>query len=276
MTSPKWKTQAMATGVMNELTIRPSEIECILGDSAELREVLTNLIFNAVDAMPSGGTITLSTAQVDGRVILEVRDTGSGMTEEVRQRCIEPFFTTKGTAGTGLGLSMVYGIVQRHQGSVDLRTEPGVGTTFSLSFPVVTSGAFSERPMSPELGRRLRVLVVDDQPLLCTLLSEYLQQDGHTVETANAGREALEKFSGAQFDLVIVDRVMPGMCGDELSAAIKALAPDQPVLMVTGFANAPRLSYGPDVVLSKPISMVSLRDAIRSTLTQRGHHEILK
>jgi CheY-like chemotaxis protein len=231
-----------------------------------LREVVTNLIFNAVDAMPGGGTITLRTREESGRVILEVCDTGIGMDEEVRQHCLEPFFTTKGANGTGLGLAMVYGIVQRHSGTVELESQPGIGTTFSLSFPV--AGCFANDPAEKKsiIGRPLRVLVVDDEPVLCQLLFEYLKSDWHTVETATSATQALEKFRLGSFDLVITDRLMPEMSGDDLAAAIKAMAPRQPVVMVTGFVNESETTDRGNIILSKPISLLSLRQAITSAV----------
>jgi len=266
LTLPKWKTQPMAAGAPIELIIAPGKIACVSGNVAELREVVTNLIFNAVDAMPVGGTITLRTLEENGRVILEVCDTGIGMDEEVRQHCLEPFFTTKGANGTGLGLAMVYGIVQRHSGTVELESQPGIGTTFSLSFPVAGCVANDPAEKKSIIGRPLRVLVVDDEPVLCQLLFEYLKSDWHTVETATSATQALEKFRLGTFDLVITDRLMPEMSGDDLAAAIKAMAPRQPVVMVTGFVNGSETTDRENIILSKPISLLSLRQAITSAV----------
>jgi signal transduction histidine kinase len=267
LTLPKWKTQPMAAGAPIELVMVPGEIARISGNVAELREVLTNLIFNAVDAMPDGGTLTLRTYEKNGRVILEVTDTGIGMDEVVRQHCLEPFFTTKGANGTGLGLAMVYGIIQRHSGAVELESQPQVGTTFTLSFPVAGLVTNQTPETKATIGRPLRVLVVDDEPVLCQLLFEYLKSDWHTVETATSATQALEKFRLGSFDLVITDRLMPEMSGDDLAAAIKAMAPQQPVVMVTGFVNDDELSdSGGNIVLSKPISLLSLRQAITSAI----------
>ena len=216
--------------------------------------------------MPGGGKIILRTGEREGRVFLDVADTGTGMSDEVRQRCLEPFFTTKGENGTGLGLAVVYGIVQRHGGLIDLWSESGVGTTFSLSFPAVTTSTLPERPVSAAITRPLRVLVVDDKPMLCQLLFEYLKSDWHTVELATGGHEALEKFRQTPFDLVITDRVMPEMSGDDLAATIRKIAPQQPILMVTGFANDGPASSAAKVVLPKPISLMSLRQAISNAL----------
>lgn len=153
LTQPKWKSQALDAGVHIDVAPQLARVPPVAGNAAELREALTNLIFNAVDAMPKGGTITVRAYSTDGRVVLEVSDTGMGMTEEVRRRCMEPFFTTKGERGTGLGLSMVHGIIKRHQGEIEIRTEPGKGTTFALSFPPLQTAA-SGLTQGPQEGSR--------------------------------------------------------------------------------------------------------------------------
>src|SRR5439155_736086 len=158
----------------------------VAGNAADLREALTNLVFNAVDAMPGGGTLTISTRMIGDAAVLAIRDTGVGMTEEVRLRCLEPFFTTKGEYGTGLGLGLVYGIVQRHQGALEIESAPGAGTTFSLRLPIWSQGAPEAAvPSAARETEPLRVLVVEDEPLIRRALVEYLSVDGHTVETAS-------------------------------------------------------------------------------------------
>jgi nitrogen fixation negative regulator NifL len=264
LTQPKWKNQAEVRGVTIQVVTEPGEIRPVIGSEADLREALTNLIFNSVDAMPQGGTITIRTRPANSQVIMEVIDTGMGMTEEVRQRCLEPFFTTKGDRGTGLGLSMVYGIVQRHQGSVEIESAPGKGTTFRLSLPM----AQEEPPTStlesaPESIRPLRALVVDDEEIVRQILREYLVGDGHTVETAGNGREALDKLSQSSFDVVLLDRAMPGLSGDQVAVAIKELKPDLPVILLTGFGNmmqaAGERPPGVDLILGKPVTIAGLR-----------------
>jgi CheY-like chemotaxis protein len=242
------------------------------GNEAELREALTNLIFNAVDAMPQGGTITIR-AHGEGRegsaarAVLEVIDTGIGMDEETRQRCMEPFFTTKGLQGTGLGLPMVYGIVRRHEGTIEIDSEPGKGTTFRIRLPIVTeSGAQSGSQPSQRIDRQLRVLVVEDEDRVREALAGYLVEDGHTVESAINGREGLQKFHAGWFDLVVTDRAMPEMGGDELAVAVKQAARNTPVLMVTGFGDVMQAQgerpHGVDAVISKPVTISALRAAV--------------
>ncbi len=273
LTKPKWETQTMARGINVHTVTDLGEVPTVAANATELREVLTNMIFNAVDAMPDGGTITLRTRFEDGWVSLQISDTGTGMSEETRQRCLEPFFTTKGERGTGLGLAMVYGIIQRHEGRINLHTELGKGTTFDIRLPLGTVQLDAVNAVeSPRMvDRPLRILVVDDQPVLCHLLCEYLSQDFHLVETATSGAEALEKFDGQQFDIVITDKAMPGMSGDQLAEAIKERNPVQPVIQLTGFTDADSdegKNPAVDLMLAKPLSHSALRHALVQVITK--------
>jgi CheY-like chemotaxis protein len=234
---------------------------------AELREMLTNLIFNAVDAMPQGGTITLSTREdaAGGEVVLEVADTGTGMSEETRRRCLEPFFTTKGERGSGLGLAMVYGTVERHGGSLEIESSLGRGTRFIFRFPLAAAGEAVPEQKPGEATRPLRILVVDDQPVLCEVIAESFARDWHTVVTACNGREALQKFEAEHFDIVVTDKAMPELNGDQLAAAVKARSPATGVIMLTGFTEAAELdgdSEFIDAVLTKPATTAELREVI--------------
>lgn len=229
-----------------------------------------NLIFNAVDAMPQGGTLRIATG-LDGTrdtVLVTVVDTGTGMTPEVRRRCLEPFFTTKGERGTGLGLAMTYGVIKRHRGTIDVESRPGEGTTFRIRLP-----AGADRPVAPRqtpveaVLRPLRVLVVEDEPVPRQVVVEYLTGDGHIVETAMNGHQGLQRFQTGGFDVVITDRAMPQMNG-QLAAAIEQMAPHKPaVIMLSGFGDeagpAGELPPGVDFVLAKPVPLERLREALR-------------
>jgi CheY-like chemotaxis protein len=242
------------------------DIPYVLGNASELREVLTNLIFNSVDAMPSGGSITVSTQQASEGVAVSVTDTGSGMTESERERCLEPFFTTKGEGGTGLGLSVVYGIVQRHGGKIDIASQVGVGTTFSVHLPATMATETIQESPSERIDRTLRVLVVDDQEIINELLAEHLKSDGHVTACAQNGQEALALFRSESFDLVITDQSMPGMNGVQLAGAIKEVSPKTRVILLTGFGEemmaAGGCPPGVDLVVGKPVSHDNLRNAI--------------
>ena len=276
LTSPKWKGKSLADGVQIEVVSHLAKVPAVAGNAAELREVLTNLVFNAVDAMPQGGTITLATRQHEDGAIVTIQDTGMGMTPAERERCLEPFFTTKGEHGTGLGLAVVYGIVQRHNGTIDISSEKHVGTTFTIYFPATTIEAAVTVPQVVQIDRMLRVLVVDDQEIICELISEYLYADGHTAASAHRGDEALALFGKKTFDLVITDQSMPGMNGVQLAASIKKLAADTPVILLTGFGDemlaAGGNPPGVDMVLGKPTSHTDLRQGDLPDLHRRQRH----
>jgi signal transduction histidine kinase len=275
LTMPRWRGQAMANGIDIDLLQDIGPAPDIDGDPAELREMLTNLIFNAVDALPEGGSIVLRTRTEGDFAVLEVRDTGTGMTEEVRQRCLEPFFTTKGEGGSGLGLAMIYGIVQRHGATLDIVTRPGHGTKFEIRFPSRARGKTSAQVVvaGSSVCEPLKVLAVDDQPELCEILAEYLRCDWHEVTTAANGDEALRIFDSEKFDLVITDKAMPGMSGDQLAAAVRMRQPRVPVILLTGFGEpgiGEALPAGIDLVIAKPVNLTTLRQAIARVTSSAG------
>lgn len=271
LTMPKWKGQAMARGVDIEMVQQLDNVPDIAGDPAELRELLTNMIFNAVDAMPDGGTVTVKICAHGDCVVLKVADTGTGMTEEVRQRCLEPFFTTKGEGGSGLGLAMIYGIVQRHGGTLDIETQVGVGTKFEIRLPIYEGIQKEDTVPADNFSGPLKILAVDDQPVLCEILTEYLEGDCHKVTTAHTGDQALKRFQENDFDLVITDQAMPGMNGDQLAATIRHLQPTVPIMLLTGFGDTDASSANRsnvDVIVGKPINLPTLRQAIAKLMSR--------
>lgn len=212
----------------------------ILGSASELREVVTNLILNAVDAMPQGGTLRVGCRKEDGRVAAWVADTGVGMSESVRSHVFDPFFTTKGNRGTGLGLSLVYGIVTRHEGHIDIVTALGKGTTFLLDFPAVDPGlvvAGGDGAVQPELVRPGKILVIDDEPEVAEVVRDILASEGHTVEVALSGREGVALAAAAEYDLVFTDLGMPDMSGWDVAERLAETCPDLPVALVTGWGT---------------------------------------
>jgi signal transduction histidine kinase len=272
LTKPRWETQTRAEGRPVTVATDLGEIGFVSGDPASLREMLTNLIFNAVDALPSGGGITLRSVAARDAVRIEVADTGTGMTDAVREKCLEPFFTTKGKKGTGLGLAMVFGIIKRHGGTMDIESTVGKGTTFVIHFPTAVAPPRETIKTNEGVHRPLNILVVDDQPVLCQLMCEYLENDFHSVETAGNGLDALERFRDEKFDLVITDQIMAEMNGEQLASEIKQLAPTVPVILVTGFAedsSVPQNKDGNvDFVLAKPISRSGLRQALTAAMSR--------
>jgi signal transduction histidine kinase len=277
LTAPKWKQEMNAKGAGVEVVTEFEPIPPINGDASELREALTNLIFNAVDAMPEGGALTLRLKpNGEGSVVLEVCDTGVGMDDEVLRRCAEPSFTTKGEHGTGLGLPMVLGIVARHGGNMKVDSTPAEGTTIRMWFPVpaapnVVTGAGRAEPA---LLRPLRVLVVDDEAQSRTLVARFLKTDGHEVTAAEGGRKALALFGQGEFDLVITDRAMPLMSGDEVAVRIRDAAPATPVIMLTGFGDIMmdkgEVPPGVTRVMPKPVTRKELGRVIADVLRGEG------
>ena len=277
-TRPRWHGEALAHDITIKLDLDLCPgLPLLLADGSELREMLTNLIFNAVDATPApGGTITLRTrapGEAGGAVLLEVSDTGSGMSEETRRRCLEPFFSTKGDKGTGLGLSMVYGTVQRHGGSIALESAPGEGTTFRFTLPVREWTAADSLAPVAEGAFPWSILVVDDELEFLKALQGYLAKGGLEVETAHGSTEAVEKFRARPFDLVITDKAMPGMGGEELARTVKSHNPQTRVIMLTGYSMTvvaeSNRSGAVDLTILKPVTLAALRAAIGQVMVGR-------
>jgi signal transduction histidine kinase/ActR/RegA family two-component response regulator len=279
LTRPRWCDLPQQRGHVIELKMEfAAALPEVMGAEGEIRDAMTNLIFNAVDAMPEGGTLTLRTQLAAGaedrqRVQVEVIDSGVGMDEETRRRCLEPFFTTKGERGTGLGLAMVYGMIQRHSAELEIDSKAGTGTTVRLIFPVYAEELASTAPDSaPQLpARRLRILLVDDDPLLIKALQDTLEEDGHLVIPTPGGQAGIDAFAAAQqagsaFQIVITDLGMPHVDGRKVAAAIKGMSPRTPVILLTGWGQ--RLQAENDIpphvdkVLNKPPRLQQLRAAL--------------
>jgi CheY-like chemotaxis protein len=274
---PKWKAQALAAGRTIEVVVEAGEVPEISCNAAEVREALMNLIFNAVDAMPAGGTITLRARAAGECVELGVADVGTGMSPEVRTRCLEPFFSTKGEQGTGLGLAMVFGILKRHEGTIHIESALGEGTTIWLRLPRrIQPSAPEPRPQPTGEKRRLNVLVVDDQPIARDIVSRYLKADGHRVTASGNGQEALTRIMGEAFDLVVTDHAMPLMTGTDLALAIKGRPAPPRVVLLSGTAEADFAGHPPDSIdawLSKPATGDELRQAVARAMARRAAPE---
>jgi len=280
LSQSRWKDMALERGDVIEVkTELAADLAPILGVESELRDALVNLVFNAVDALPNGGVVTIRTKSVSAElggtpnhVVIEVADNGVGMDEETRLRCLEPFFTTKGERGTGLGLASVYGVVQRHGGGLAIESAPGAGTTVRLTF-AATANAEAEQasgaPVRPV--DRLRILIVDDDPILLRSLRDVLMGDGHVITTASDGIAGVNAFQAASiegkaYDVVITDLGMPKLDGRRVAAKIKELSARTPVLLLTGWGER-LITEGEtpahvDQVLSKPPKLRDLRAAL--------------
>ena len=275
ITRSKWKNESERRGVKVEVAIQSKEPLPILGSRAEIREALTNLIFNSVDALPRGGTIVIRAGSEGGSSILEVADSGVGMTEDVRTRMFEPFFTTKGSSGNGLGLSMVYGIVSRHRGAVEVDTAPGKGTVVRMRFPSTdrTSASVPKKP-GVEAPYRARVLVVDDEPEILSVLREALERSGHEVETAASGTEGIERFRNGRFDVVLSDLGMGDVSGWDVAKAVRKDGTARPVLgLVTGWGATISeelvKAHGVQFVIAKPFDVEDLVSKVNRAIESR-------
>ena len=269
--------EGIAIRPITELT---PDLPEIMGVESEIREALTNLVFNAVDALPEGGTMTLRTrctgaaGGVEGdTVVIEISDDGVGMDEETRRQCLEPFFTTKGERGTGLGLAMVFGMVQRHSAGLEIDSSPGDGSTVRLLFAVPEPVAADARKSRNERQAlpQLRLLLVDDDPVLLNSLRSALETEGHVIIAANGGAEGIAAFHDAldrdeSFAAVITDLGMPYVDGRKVAAAIKEASPATPVILLTGWGQ--RLVAEGDIpahvdqVLAKPPKLREIRRAL--------------
>jgi signal transduction histidine kinase/ActR/RegA family two-component response regulator len=276
LTRPRWRDLSQREGVSIQIQrdLDPNS-PYLLSDPSDLREALINLIFNAVDALPRGGIITFATRAVtrptgeNGHTVrhlqVEVRDNGIGMEDSVRERCLEPFFSTKAKrGGTGLGLAMVYGMMQRHEGTIEIESAPGLGTCVRLTFPIRENFPTSSIQVPAPAQRKcsLRILCIDDEPQIRDLLSDCLASFNHVVTLAENGKQGVELFRTAQqrnqpFEVVITDLGMPEMDGSQVVKVIKSESPKTPIIMMTGWGtiikeDGETMMQQVDALISKP------------------------
>ncbi len=241
-TMPRWKNQSQAKGINYHLNTEGMNSESsILCNPTEIREVFINIIYNALDAMPNGGNLSFNTWNDDETVFVSVVDTGEGMADKVEKRVFDPFFTTKLAIGTGLGMSTAYGIVTRHGGGIVVQSERGKGTTFTLQFPItLKNGTPNEtyKQSKETITKNLHVMVVDDEEDICNILNKYFAKGGHKVKTVNNGADAIKLIEEEEFDLVLCDMVMPGICGSDVIKAINNNLKKRPVIgIMTGWCE---------------------------------------
>jgi len=257
-TRARWEGEAELKGIKIRVKKELSPIPPLMGKPSELREVLINLINNALDAMPQGGRIKIKTFKEDNWICLEVKDTGIGMSSHIQERIFEPFYTTKGPQTTGLGMSVSYGIITRHRGTLSVHSREGKGTTFTIKIPIREMKEIKEREIQelPEKGKKADILIVEDEEDIRMLLYDILTSDGHKVTIASNGKEGIEIFKKGSFDLVFTDLGMPGMSGWEVSSSIKKLAPEVIVAIITGWGirlDSDELKKsGVDLIVNKP------------------------
>jgi PAS domain S-box-containing protein len=276
LTRARWSDMAQQRGAAIDMrTELAFNLPLVAAVESQIRDALVNLVFNAVDAMPDGGPLIIRTTLAMGSreqiVLLEVQDAGVGMDEETRRRCLEPFFTTKGTRGTGLGLAMVYGVAQRHGASLEIESEPGKGTLVRMTFAIAQTAAVATSGIQKQPAGPMRILIIDDDPLLLKSLRDTLEVDGHEVKTANGGQAGIEAFveshaEGRPFPVVITDLGMPHVDGRKVASTVKASVPATLVIMLTGWGRRlvaeGDVPPGVDQVLSKPPKLLELRAAL--------------
>ncbi len=233
----KWENKALTKGANIKLEMDLKEISPVAGNPAELREVFTNLIINAVDALYNGGTITLRTWMEDGYVLASVEDNGMGMDEEVKAKIFEPFFTQKGEKGTGLGLSIVYGIISKHQGNIKVESELGKGTKFSLKFPLSSISQKEESKIPVIDFQPANILVIDDEKNVRDLIFDMLTQEGHSVTLAVDGDQGIDFYRKSDYDLILTNLSMPDKSGWEVAKAIKSINPSAKMALMTGWGT---------------------------------------
>ncbi|HKG45105.1 MAG TPA: ATP-binding protein [Pyrinomonadaceae bacterium] len=287
ITRPRWKNCAEASNIHITLDLEIQSNAMVMGDDSELREVLVNMVFNATDAMPEGGTLSLTTRTAGDSVIIKVVDTGVGMYPEVRSKIFDPFFTTKGTAGLGLGLAVSFGIIRRHGGNIEVESQYGKGTEFRITLPVAKMAEESVTPVEqvqhvetiapavtqakpaeqPPERPRTRMLVVDDEDFVRDLLGDILEGEHCEVYLAASGSEALSAFRDMQFDGVFTDVGMPGMSGWELAREIRQINAGIPIAVITGWGEAvgshEQKAAGVDWVVAKPFTADRIADLVR-------------
>lgn len=271
LTRAKWsdiaQQRGVAIAVRTELT---DGVPTILAIGGELRDAVINIVLNALDALPNGGTVMIRTKTTTQAVVLEIADNGVGMDEETRRRCLEPFFTTKGVAGSGLGLAMVYGAAQRHRAELEIDSAAGSGTTVRLRFPLPTVLADGSAAAASPIVPPLNILVIDDDRLIAGAVRLRLESAGHRVTPAIGGQAGIDAYlkaraAGDPFHVVLTDLGMPDVDGHKVAAAVKSSTPDTPVIMLTGWGHRLQTEGLPphvDCVLSKPPTLQGIHAAL--------------
>ncbi len=274
LTQPLWDDASRP----KEKTIRVrtdlNRVPAIAGDETDLRQVIVSLIMNSIEAVPDGGNITVSTATEGSSIVLKVTDDGVGMSDDVRRRCLEPFYTTKQQGATGMGLAVVSNVVRRHEGTVNIESERCKGTTMTIRLPVGKARQQEKAaPVNLKLAGSLKILVIDDEFTARELVARMLREDGHSVKTADGGQSALTEVRSSEFDVIIADQAMPDISGVDLVPQLREVLPDVKVMMLTGMADLlstrDTRPKGVDILISKPVSCDELRAALAKIVSQK-------
>lgn len=274
MSTPVWKDGPDAKGISIEIIDTFTEEELIiLGNDTDLREAIINLIFNSVDAMPQGGKIHLATYTKNESIYLALSDNGIGMTEETKSRIFDPFFTTKGINHSGLGMSMLYGTIKRHNGSIDIKTTPGKGTTFTIVLPKGKEciEKRSEESNPAIKAEKVNILIIDDLPEVSVVLSEILSNEGHQICSFNSGTRGIEAFKKGDYGILITDLGMPGASGWEVINTARQIKPDVIIGVVTGWDISEKeiKQKGVDFLINKPFELNEIVQAVAKAVKSK-------
>ena len=277
-TKVRWKDQAEANGIKFKIKKDLASVAPVAGSNSDLREVFTNIFNNAIDAMSQGGNIIIQTLQENSHITAYVKDSGIGIPEPIRDMIFDPFFTTKGVESTGLGLSVSYGIITRHRGTITVDSTEGQGTTFSIRLPISENIIKENKPQPiSRMQRKARLLVIEDERGVRELLSDILTGGGHEVETAPNGREGMKIFKKGKFDLVFTDLGMPGMTGLQVAETIKKIDGKTPVVLITGWElqlkDSELKKSGINLVVNKPFKMEQVLRLVQESMKQREKTE---
>ena len=274
MTELKWSGGHNTSRIMLRVDANEMEIPIVDGNATELREVFINILFNAVDAMPNGGYLRIRTETNGKNVFVYFIDTGEGMSEETRKRVFDPFFTTKGSKGTGLGMSVAYGIINRHNGQISIDSEPGIGTTVTVQLPV-SEKVIKEIECNYGLRReeRTRILLIEDHKITLDILAENLVNLGYYVQKVESGMAGIKIFKGGNYDIVITDVGLCDISGWTVSKKIKDMSSHVPVIFITGWGNQLSSSQlkecGVDYVLTKPFRIEEISAIIKKAIDSK-------
>ena len=271
-TRMRWKDQAESKGIAVDIQKEFSPLTPALGSASELREVFTNIINNALDAMPEGGILKVKTSKEDDLIVISISDTGVGIPEAILDRIFDPFYTTKGVRSTGLGMSISYGIINRHKGTIAVESNEGKGTTFTIKLPSVKqSSRPGEKAETKQLEqRKAQILIVEDEEEVRKLLSDILTSAEHSVVVASNGNQGLEIFEEGSFDLVFTDLGMPDLSGWEVAKKIKTINENVPIVLVTGWnvilEEDKKNNNDVDVVIQKPFQVDQVLRAVQELM----------
>ncbi|MHC4268478.1 MAG: hybrid sensor histidine kinase/response regulator [Planctomycetota bacterium] len=277
---PRWKTISEASGISYKINKKGLEkVLEVMGNKTELRQVILNIINNSLDAMPDGGHLSFRTWNKDDKVFLSIIDTGEGMYEDIRKNIFDPFLTTKIPKGAGLGMSVSYGIIKRHNGTIYVKSEVGIGTTITIQLPISKDAKYIDtksEPMHKLEATNLHILVVDDEEAVCEFLSEFFLQEGQNVKNVFSGKEAIKLLKSENFDLVLCDLVMPEVGGRGVIKMLDTLDKRPKVGLITGWSEKLEVfrkeGLKVDFIVKKPFDFSELSKQINNVFTVTSHN----